>query len=272
MTVTNSKAKAMGLFLKSRRGRLSPEDVGLKFTKGQRKIPGLRREEVAVLAGVSLTYYTWLEQGRDLTPSRDVIDSIAQALQLSSAEKSHLYQLWNPHASETPPAPPTIVDPQMQKIIDQLTYPCHITNERSEVLAWNKVAQEAFIDFSSIPVQERYFIRILFEDMEMRERIVNIEEFSNYSVGMFRTYYDKHRNDPWFETTVEYLIQNSAEFERIWRQYDVQVKKMQQIILRSPDAPQFVHYNIHSLVNLSDSPDIHICIYTPVTDDLNATC
>lgn len=269
MTVTNSKSKAMGMFLKSRRGRISPEDVGLKFTKGQRKTPGLRREEVAILAGVSLTYYTWLEQGRDLTPSRDVIDSIAQALQLSSVEKSHLYQLWNPHASDTDFATPTIVNPQMQKIIDQITYPCHITNERSEVLAWNKVAKEKFTDFASIPVQRRYFIRLLFEDMEMRQRIVNLEEFSNYSVGVFRTYYDKYRNDPWFETTVEHLIQNSAEFERIWRQYDVEPKKIQKIILLSPGAHQSVHYNIHSLVNHSDSPDIHICIYTPVTDDLN---
>ena len=80
MTVTNSKAKAMGAFLKSRRERLSPEDAGLEFASGQRKTPGLRREEVSLLAGVSVTYYTWLEQGRDLTPSKDVIDSIAEAL------------------------------------------------------------------------------------------------------------------------------------------------------------------------------------------------
>ena len=123
MTVTNSKAKAMGAFLKSRRERLSPEDAGLEFASGQRKTPGLRREEVSLLAGVSVTYYTWLEQGRDLTPSKDVIDSIAEALQLSPAEKSHLYQLWNPHAFETPFAGPAVVDPHMQKIIDQLTYP-----------------------------------------------------------------------------------------------------------------------------------------------------
>ena len=87
MTVINSKAKAMGAFLKSRRERLSPKDAGLVFANGQRKTPGLRREEVAVLAGVSVTYYTWLEQGRDLTPSRDVIDSIAKALRLSPQKR-----------------------------------------------------------------------------------------------------------------------------------------------------------------------------------------
>lgn len=269
MTVTNSKAKAMGLFLKSRRERLSPEDAGLVFARGQRKTPGLRREEVAVLAGVSVTYYTWLEQGRDLTPSRDVIDSIAQALRLSPAEKSHLYQLWNPHASEMPPAVPTVVDPQMQKIIDQLPYPSHITDERTEVLAWNKAAREMFFDFASIPVQERYFIRLLFEDTEIRRRIVNIEEFSNYSVGVFRTYYDKHRDDPWYEMMVGHLIKN-AEFERIWNRYDVQLKKVKRISLQSPGVHQ--SYDIQSLVNLTDRPDIHICIYTPVTDDPAADC
>ncbi|GAA0136100.1 helix-turn-helix transcriptional regulator [Paenibacillus sp. YSY-4.3] len=242
MTVTNSKAKAMGMFLKSRRERLSPEDAGLEFTSGQRKTPGLRREEVAVLAGVSVTYYTWLEQGRDLTPSRDVIDCIAQALRLSPAEKSHLYQLWNPHASETPLATRAVVDPQIQQIIDQLAFPSHITNERTEVLAWNKAAQEMFFDFASIPVQERYFIRLLFEDTEMRSRIVNIE----------------------------HLIKNNAEFERIWKQYDVQLKKVNRIFLQPPGVYQ--SYDIQSLVNLTDSPDIHICIYTPITDDPAADC
>ncbi|MFP7285491.1 helix-turn-helix transcriptional regulator [Shouchella clausii] len=267
MTVMNHKAKAMGLFLKSRRERLSPEGAGLKYASGQRKTPGLRREEVSVLAGVSVTYYTWLEQGRDLNPSREVINSIAQALQLSPAEKSHLFQLWNTHASETLLAAPALVDPQIQKIIDQLAYPSHITNERTEVLAWNKAAQEMFFDFTSIPVQERYFIRLLFEDTEMRRRIVNIEEFSNYSVGVFRTYYDKHRGDPWFEATVEHLLQNYAEFERIWKQYDVQLKKVKRVFLQPPGAHQPVSYDIQSLVNLADNPDVHICIYTPVTAD-----
>lgn len=267
MTVDSNKAKTLGAFLKSRRERLSPKDVGLGVPNGQRKTPGLRREEVSLLAGVSVTYYTWLEQGRELTASRDVMQSIAEALQLSPDEKSHLFQLWNPHASEMPLAAPAVVDPQMQKIIDQLTYPSHITNERSEVLAWNKAAQEMFADFASIPVQERFFIRLLFEDTEMRHRIVNLEEFVSYSVAVFRTYYDKHRDDPWFEATVEDLILNNAEFERIWRQYNIQLKKVNRIIIKPPGVHQPIPYDIHSLVNLSDRSDIHICIYTPATED-----
>ena len=223
MTVTNSKAKAMGAFLKSRRERLSPEDAGLEFASGQRKTPGLRREEVSLLAGVSVTYYTWLEQGRDLTPSKDVIDSIAEALNYLSREESFISAL-EPTCIRDAFCGPSRRRSHMQKIIDQLTYPLS-SLMRSEVLAWNKAAQETFTDFASIPVQDRYFMRLLFEDTEMRNRIVNIEEFSRYSVGVFRTYYDKHRDDPWFETAVEHLTQNSPEFDRLWGQYDVQLKR-----------------------------------------------
>ena len=265
MTVTNSKAKAMGAFLKSRRERLSPEDAGLEFASGQRKTPGLRREEVSLLAGVSVTYYTWLEQGRDLTPSKDVIDSIAEALNylqprrviyISSGTRMHSRRLCGPSRRRSAYA-------EDYRSID---IPSHITNERSEVLAWNKATQETFTDFASIPVQDRYFMRLLFEDTEMRNRIVNIEEFSRYSVGVFRTYYDKHRDDPWFETAVEHLTQNSPEFDRLWGQYDVQLKRSTGLFC-DPGTLQPVAYDIHSLVNLSDRPDIHICIYTPVTED-----
>ncbi|WP_026702691.1 helix-turn-helix transcriptional regulator [Salibacterium aidingense] len=270
MTVSNSKAKTMGSFLKSRRERLSPKDVGLSFSNGQRKTPGLRREEVAILADVSVTYYTWLEQGREYTASRDVIDSIAKALQLSPEEKSHLFQLWNPHSSNTPHPVPMAVDPQMQMVIDQVDYPSYITNERTEVLAWNEAAKERVADFPSIPVEDRYFIRLLFENMEMRRRIVNIEEFASYSVAVFRTYYDKHRDDPWFEDTVKHLRMNSVEFDRMWKAYDVQLKKVKRITLQRPGVNKTVTFDINSLVNLSDSPELHICIYTPITDEKNA--
>ncbi|MED1791415.1 helix-turn-helix transcriptional regulator [Brevibacillus nitrificans] len=270
MTVDSNKAKTLGAFLKSRRERLSPKDVGLSIPNGQRKTPGLRREEVSLLAGVSVTYYTWLEQGRELTASRDVMQSIAEALQLSSDEKNHLFQLWNPNASYTPLAVPHAVHPQMQMIIDQVDYPSYITNERTEILAWNEAANEMVADFPSIPVGERYFIRLLFENMEIRRRIVNIEEFARYSVAVFRTYYDKHQDDPWFEETVKHLIKNSAEFERMWKTYDVQLKKVKRITLQPPGVKKTVTFDINSLLNLSDSPDIHICIYTPITEDKDA--
>ncbi|MBB3128714.1 hypothetical protein FHS19_003368 [Paenibacillus rhizosphaerae] len=196
-----------------------------------------------------------------------MIESIAKALQLSPDEKSHLFQLWTPHASNTPLSTAAVEYPQMQKIIDQVAYPAYITNERTEILAWNKAANEMLANLSSIPAQHRYFIRLLFEDTEIRRRIVNIEEFARYSVAVFRTYYNKNRNDPTFEETVELLIKNSAEFDRLWRQYDIQLKKVNRVILQLPGVKKPVTFDINSLLNLSDSPDIHVCIYTPITED-----
>ncbi|MBE0343304.1 XRE family transcriptional regulator, partial [Paenibacillus sp. 28ISP30-2] len=90
MSSENSKSKTMGAFLKSRRNRLQPEQAGIRRSQGQRRTPGLRREEVAMLAGVSATYYTWLEQGREVTASKEIIESIGKALQLTDDESSHL--------------------------------------------------------------------------------------------------------------------------------------------------------------------------------------
>lgn len=265
MTIT--KAKAFGAFLKSRRERLSPEDAGLIFSNGQRKTPGLRREEVAILAGVSATYYTWLEQGRELSASRDVIESIAKALQLSPDERGHLLQLWNPYESDTIPASPPVLDPQMQKLIDQMAYPSYITNNRTEVLAWNEAANKMLVDFASVPAQERSLIRLFFENKDIRSRIVNLEEFVSYGVAVFRSHYDKHRGDSWFEGTVAHLVQNSAEFDRMWKLYDIRLKKVNRVILQSPASPYPVAFDIRPLVNPSDNPDIHICVYMPATAD-----
>ncbi|OZB94230.1 helix-turn-helix transcriptional regulator [Paenibacillus sp. XY044] len=267
MTVPNSRAKTMGAFLKSRRERLSPEDAGLNFSSGQRKTPGLRREEVAILAGVSATYYTWLEQGRELSASREVIESIARGLQLSSDEKGHLLQLWNPYAPDPIPAPSASLDPQLQKIIDQVAYPSYITNKRTEFLAWNEAASRMLTNFASVPAEERSLIRLAFENEELRRRIVNIEEFASYGVAVFRTNYDKHRDDPWFEATVEHLIQNNPEFDQLWKPYEIRLKKLDRVILQPSPSADPVAYDIRPLANLSDNPDLHICVYMPAPED-----
>ncbi|MBB6731521.1 helix-turn-helix transcriptional regulator [Cohnella zeiphila] len=272
MTISSSRAKTIGAFLKSRRERLTPENAGLAFVSGQRKTPGLRREEVAVLAGVSVTYYTWLEQGRELTASREVIESIAKALRLSPDEKGHLLELWNPYASDTAiaPAAQAALDPQVQTVIDQVAYPSYITNERTEVLAWNKAACEKLTDFASVPAEGRSLIRLVFENEDMRRRIVNLDEFASYGVAVFRTYYDKHREDPWYEETVEHLNRNSPAFVQLWKPYDVQHKRGNRVFLRSFADSDPVVYDIRPLANLSDRPDLHICVYMPASESREA--
>lgn len=131
----NSKSKTLGEFLKSRRNRLQPEQAGFSDSYSQRRTPGLRREEVATLAGVSATYYTWLEQGREVTASREIIENIGRALQLSADERQHLMELWNPNEPEAVISIDTMLNPQWRGIISQLAYPAFISNERTQVFA-----------------------------------------------------------------------------------------------------------------------------------------
>ncbi|WP_068503908.1 helix-turn-helix transcriptional regulator [Paenibacillus kribbensis] len=260
----NSKSKALGAFLKSRRYRLQPGQAGIRHLQGQRRTPGLRREEVAMLAGVSATYYTWLEQGREVTASREIIENIGKALQLTHDELVHLIQLWNPNETTTVSSTHTKLNLQWQNIMDQLTYPSFISNERAEVLAWNRAANEVIMDFSSLSASERVMIRLLFVDPGLRNRMVNWEEFASYSVAVFRTYYDKHLGDLWFEETVEQLRVESIEFDTMWKQHKIQLKKVNRVSFHIPDAVEAVSYDINSLASIVDHPGLHICIYTPV--------
>jgi len=267
MTVDNSKAKTMGAFLKSRRERLQPETAGFNHSYGQRRTPGLRREEVAMLAGLSATYYTWLEQGREVTASKEIIENIAKALQLTPDESVHLFQLWNPNEPTVIQPIPSALNPQWHNIIGQLTYPSYITNERSEVLAWNQAANETLADFTSMSAADRILIRLMFTDSEIRRRVINWEEFARYSVAVFRTYYDKHRGDSWFVETVEQLLEISTDFRTMWGLYDIQLKKVNRVLMQLPGSAKVVSFDINSLSSPSDNPELYVCIYTPVTGE-----
>src|SRR5206468_8868135 len=137
-TDTTTRAE-LGDFLKSRRARISPATVGLP-NRSRRRTPGLRREEVADLAGVGLTWYTWLEQGRDIRVSVEVLSGIARALQLEPAERAHLFRL----AGHAPPATETataVISPRLQRVLDHWDpFPAHVAGRRRDVLAWNRAS------------------------------------------------------------------------------------------------------------------------------------
>ncbi|MGF7047646.1 transcriptional regulator with XRE-family HTH domain [Paenibacillus sp. DS2015] len=260
----NKKLKILGDFLKSRRNRLQPAQAGFNSSYGHRRTPGLRREEVAILAGVSATYYTWIEQGREVTASREVIENIANALQLTSDERTHLLQLWSPTEPEVVPSSEMNLNPQWQRILNDLSFPSFISNERSDVLAWNSATKNMFTDFSLLSVHERNMIRMLFVDPEQRQRIVNWEEFALHSVALFRGNYDKHPEDPWFETTVQQLCEEDADFADMWNLHQIEQKKVTRIVIHSPSIRRAISYDINFSSNPNDDPNLHFCIFTPV--------
>jgi transcriptional regulator with XRE-family HTH domain len=255
-------AKMLGQFLKSRRERLQPEAAGIIITTGRRRTPGLRREEVATLAHVSATYYTWLEQGRSVNPPPEVLEKIGEALQLNRDEQSHLLRL-----SRLDSAPDEASDTynykSLQSIIDQIQYPSFITNEKSTLLAWNPAAAFLISDLSSWPEKERKMMRVLFLDPNYRKHLTNWQDFAAYAVAVFRGTFDQHAEDAELQELVTSLSEESTDFRELWEKHDVQFKRVSFASFTYPGIGD-LEFQIHSVNMVDGNPHLNWCIYAPV--------
>src|SRR4051812_36845963 len=194
-------------FLKSRRARLSPDDVGLP-NGARRRAPGLRREEVASLAGVGLTWYTWFEQGREIRVSPDFLENVSRALRLSSAERQHLYLLTG-RDDNAVGQPARTVSPALQRMLDGFVkYPAFIRTVHWDAIAWNKAANRLF-DFASRRPEMNNFLRLCFTDAEFRARLPNLAADIGALVAKFRNTYAKYRSDPAMEALVTEMNRRS---------------------------------------------------------------
>lgn len=207
-------------FLRTRRERLSPEDVGLPSGR-RRRTPGLRREEVAALAGVGLTWYTWLEQGRKIGVSADFLDNLARVLKLDAAERRHLFLL----AHERPPAEPgktfCTVPPLAGRLVGDLApHAAYIINLRWDVLAFNQPADRLF-GFGRHGSGRRNLLRLLFTDPALREAIVDWQEQAPAMLASFRRDFAAAREDADARGLVAELEAVSPEFRGWWRSQDV---------------------------------------------------
>src|SRR4051794_30764154 len=165
-------------FLRTRRARLKPEDVGLPDFGRHRRVPGLRREELAQLAGVSVAYYTRLEQGNGRNVSAEVLDSIARALRLTDAEHAHLTHLAKPKRHKKKPAArPQQVRAALRQLLEVMDgVPAYVVGRRSEILAWNRMAAALFGDWAELPAAERNWARLVFLRPDYRELFVDWEQ------------------------------------------------------------------------------------------------
>jgi transcriptional regulator with XRE-family HTH domain len=183
----NHNAAMMGQFLSSRRRRLVRAHLGVPPITG-RTTSGLRREEVAYLAGVSITWYTWLEQGRDVTPSRQVLDSLAQTLRLSHAEHVYLLSLAGysaPHPAEDPS--PGAVPAHVQRLLDALAdYPALAIASDWAILAWNAAYAAVYPNVARVAAADRNFLWLLFTDPYLRTLMPDWELTGLYNVASFR--------------------------------------------------------------------------------------
>jgi transcriptional regulator with XRE-family HTH domain len=214
------RRRELGAFLRSRRERIKPEQVGLRATR-RRRTPGLRREEVAQLAGVGVTWYTWLEQGRDINASAQVLDAIARTLQFDAHEHAHLFTLAGVGTA-------TIADeclglcPTVQPLVDQLEpFPAMVVNSRLDLLAYNRVYASFFDDLDTLPIEDRNILWLAYTHAQWRAAIVDRDDVAQL-VAEYRASMAEHLGDPAWKMLVARLHRASPEFTAVWDRHDVQ--------------------------------------------------
>ncbi|MEV6977133.1 helix-turn-helix transcriptional regulator [Kitasatospora sp. NPDC093806] len=215
-------------FLRSRRARLRPADVGLPDYGGRRRVPGLRREELAQLAGVSTAYYVRLEQGHGENVSTAVLDAIARALRLDSAEREHLRRITKPAArgaGRGRPSRPQQVRPEFQQLLDAMEgVPAYVLGRRLDVIAWNRLGNALIGDFAALPPEHRNMAWQVFLDPAARELYRDWEGKATDLVGILRLDAGRDPDDPRLASLIGELSLKSEEFRRLWAAHDVKDK------------------------------------------------
>jgi transcriptional regulator with XRE-family HTH domain len=215
------RRRELGAFLRTRRERIRPEQVGLRPSR-RRRTPGLRREEVAQLAGVGVTWYTWLEQGRDINASAQVLDAIAKTFRFDAHERSHLFTLAG--AADTTIADESqTLSPTVQLLLDQLEpFPSVAVNGRYDVLAYNRTWASGFPDLDDMPVEDRNCLWLIFTHPGWRRQIVDWEDTASRVVAQYRAAMAEHVAEPAWKSLVARLHRASPEFTAYWERHDVQ--------------------------------------------------
>ncbi|MFJ1806506.1 MULTISPECIES: helix-turn-helix domain-containing protein [unclassified Streptomyces] len=222
-------------FLRTRRARLKPEDVGLPDFGRHRRVPGLRREELAQLAGVSVAYYTRLEQGNGRNVSAEVLDSIARALRLSDAEHAHLTHLAKPKHKKKQSGRPQQVRSALLQLLDTMdSVPAYLVGRRSEILGWNRMAAAVFGDWAELPVAERNWARLVFLRPDYQDLFVDWEQKAIDIVCVLRMDAGCYPDDPRLSALVGELSVKSEDFRRLWATHDVKEKSHGVKELRHP--------------------------------------
>lgn len=223
-------------FLRTRRARLKPEDVGLPDFGRHRRVPGLRREELAQLAGVSVAYYTRLEQGNGRNVSAEVLDSIARALRLTDAEHAHLTHLAKPKQHKKKYAVRSQqVRGTLRQLLDSMEgLPAYVSGRRSDILAWNRMAAALFGDWAQMPPQERNWARLVFLKPEYRDLYVEWDQKATDIVSYLRMDAGCHPDDTRLSALVGELSVKSEEFRLLWARHDVKEKNFGVKRLRHP--------------------------------------
>ncbi|MFI9805608.1 helix-turn-helix transcriptional regulator [Streptomyces sp. NPDC052301] len=210
----------LAAFLRSRRERITPEQVGLP-RGARRRTPGLRREEVAQLSAVGVTWYTWLEQARDIQVSVQVLDALARTLRLDASERAHLFQL----AGATDPTPAAncpSVTPALRALLDSLDpIPACIQNSRYDILAYNRTYGLLLSDLDAVPPEDRNCMLLVYTNKDWQAAVVHLEESQRLMAARLRASLAGHLGEPAWKMLLKRLETQSPQFRENWERYEV---------------------------------------------------
>ncbi|MFI9103298.1 helix-turn-helix transcriptional regulator [Streptomyces fildesensis] len=268
-TRTVDTTQELAAFLRTRRERLDPEDFGLPSRRQHRRTPGLRREEVAELAGVSIDYIVRLEQARGLRPSVDVVEALAGALRLAPDERAYLFNLTQQRPRNAG-KPATAAAPPLAGLVADLSpLPAMLMNHRYDILAWNgEMALLLLLDFDTLPPSQRNAMWLCLMHPEMREFYVDRERVVREGIAHLRAAWAAHPEDQVLTDRIADFTTRDEDFARLWAERDIKVNGRGRKLLRHPDAGEIaVHFEV--LVPLED-PDQRLVIYRAADDGSQA--
>ncbi|WP_241995497.1 helix-turn-helix transcriptional regulator [Kribbella sp. VKM Ac-2568] len=270
MPATTDKAerrRELAAFLRSRRERIQPEEVGFA-PGGRRRTPGLRREEVAQLAGVGVTWYTWLEQGRDINVSAQVIEAISRTLRLDRLERNHLYTLagiaLGPAKAACAALPASI-----QKMLDKFSpYPAQVMNARYDVLAFNDAYTKVILDMAAVPLEERNLLWLTFVSDDWRCAFTDGDSIKMHLVAGYRAALADHLGEPSWQDLTDRLLASSPLFAELWERYDVAAPSAKIKLLQN-EKVGLLRMEPANLW-LTQLGQVRATVYTPVDEETEA--
>ena len=262
--MSQSRRQEMGDFLRSRRSRLTPKAVGLP-ANARRRSPGLRREDVAQLAGIGVDWYVRLEQGRAVNPSMTTIDSLAKALRLGKVEHAHLRALAS--SPDRRPFVSEMVSPTLRRVVESLNQPAYVTGRRWDVLAWNEAADKIF-GFSRLEAGERNtLITMLTKPHARRLFGAQWADEARRMIAQFRATHDLWSGEAAFIELLEKLRAGCPEFEGWWEAHDIGKPQSGRKQLNRQERIVSFEY---ATFQANDDPDLKLVIYAPMAPgDIN---
>jgi len=258
------EGNTLGKYLKDRRTKLDPQALGLPTTR--RRTAGLRREEVAMRANMSTTWYTWLEQGRGGAPSAAVLDRLSEALLLTPAEREHMYLLALGRSPDVQYKRGDGISPRLQGVLDGFAHsPAFVSTARWDIVGWNKAATAVLADYSKIEPEQRNILKLLFLEQNRQSHFVSWEKVARSLVAIFRGEMVRSGATDAVQSLVDELCEKSAEFRDYWKDNEVMQLGEATKQLMHPEAGM-ITMELSSFM-VDGRPDLKMLVYSPATDE-----